>query len=67
VTWEELPSLLTQGEQANPDIIILVKIDRQARYDAMVRMMDTLDDTHMQRFSLIPMTADDEALLEGKP
>jgi biopolymer transport protein ExbD len=65
VAWDELASLFEQAEQANPDIIILVKIHRQAHYDSMVRMMDTLDDAHMQRFSLIPMTAADESTVEA--
>ena len=42
-----------------------MKINRKARYEPMVDMMDTLEDAHMQRFSLIPMTDEDAAMVEG--
>ena len=45
------------GERAapNPDLIVLVKIHREARYEPMVDMMDTLEDAKMERFSVVPM------------
>jgi len=65
VTWAELTPLFMAYAEANPDIIILVKIHRDARYENMVEMMDTLDDAHMERFSLIPMQPEDLAELQG--
>ncbi|MBN2172129.1 MAG: biopolymer transporter ExbD [Candidatus Krumholzibacteriota bacterium] len=67
VRWEELDDLFVAGQEANPDLIILVKIHRDARYESMVEMMDTLDEAHMNRFSLVPMRAEDERLLEEEP
>jgi biopolymer transport protein ExbD len=64
VTWAELTPLFLAYAEANPDIIILVKIHRDARYENMVEMMDTLDDAHMERFSLIPMQPEDLTELE---
>jgi biopolymer transport protein ExbD len=65
VEWGDLDSLFrTQGE-ANPNLIILVKIHRQARYNDMVEMMDTLEAAHMERFSLVPMEDADAQMLEG--
>ncbi len=59
VTWDELTPTFLAYAEANPEIIILVKIHREARYENMVEMMDTLEDAHMERFSLIPMQAVD--------
>ena len=50
---------------ANPDLIVLVKIHREARYEPMVDMMDTLEDAKMERFSLIAMPAADARALEA--
>ena len=41
VTWEDLGQSFTVNAAANPDLIILVKIHREARYEPMVDMMDT--------------------------
>jgi len=64
VTWPELDPLFRAYDEANPNLIILVKIHRQARYEPMVDMMDTLEDADMQRFSLIPMDPEDSTMLE---
>lgn len=63
--WSELIPTLRAGEEANADLIVLVKIHRDARYEAMVDMMDTLEDAEMERFSLIPMKEADVELLGG--
>jgi biopolymer transport protein ExbD len=65
VTWQELTPTLRANVEANPDLIILVKIHREARYEPMVDMMDTLEDARMERFSLIPMKESDIETLEG--
>jgi biopolymer transport protein ExbD len=64
VTWPELDPLFRANAEVNPNLIILVKIHREARYEPMVDMMDTLEDADMQRFSLIPMNQDDNTMLE---
>jgi biopolymer transport protein ExbD len=64
ITWAELTPTLRAGADANPDLIVLVKISREARYEDMVDMMDTLEDARMERFSLIPMKERDEQALE---
>ncbi len=64
LAWNELAGTFRAQEDANPDLIVLVKIDRSARYEAMVDMMDALDDAHMQRFSLIPLAEAEAATLE---
>ena len=65
LTWQDLRPNLEAAAAANPDLIILVKIHREARYEPMVDMMDMLEDAGMERFSLIPMRESDVAALEG--
>jgi biopolymer transport protein ExbD len=65
ITWPELEPTFQANAEVNPNLIILVKIHRQARYEPMVDMMDTLEDADMQRFSLIPMGPDDAEMIEG--
>ena len=67
VTWPDLLASFRENVQKNPELIILVKIHRQARYGLMVDMMDALEDAEMERFSLIPMTDKDLATLQGAP
>ncbi len=62
--WAALPETFVTLAKANPDLIVLVKIDRAARYETMVDMMDALDDAHMQRFSLVPLPPEEAAALE---
>lgn len=65
ITWADLAPSFTASVEVNPELIILVKIHREARYEPMVDMMDLLEDVHMERFSLIPMKDTDvEALGE---
>ncbi len=67
VAWDDLAATLTGGAAANPDLIVLVKIARDARYERMVDMMDVLEDAHMQRFSLVEMTDADRQAMGGAP
>jgi len=63
--WDELRETLVLESDYNPDLVILVKVDRKAKYDNMVNMLDTLDEARMGRFSIIPMTDADKAAQEG--
>jgi biopolymer transport protein ExbD len=65
VTWADLEPSFAANAEANPNLIILVKIHRDARYEPMVDMMDLLEDANMERFSLIPMKEADIEALEG--
>ena len=65
VTWADLTPSFEANAAINPDLIILVKIHREARYEPMVDMMDLLEDAHMERFSLIPMKETDVEALEA--
>lgn len=65
IEWASLLPTFKEGVQVNPDLIILVKVHREAKYEIMVDMMDLLEDAKMERFSVIPMKEDDLKLLEG--
>jgi biopolymer transport protein ExbD len=67
VTWPDLLASFRSNLERNPNLIVLVKIHRQARYELMVNMMDALEDAEMERFSLIPMTEADVGLLQSAP
>jgi biopolymer transport protein ExbD len=65
ITWADLTPTLQANAAVNPDLIVLVKIHRDARYEPMVDMMDTLEDARMERFSLIAMSERDVETLEA--
>jgi biopolymer transport protein ExbD len=67
MTWTGLDPLFREAGAENPELVVLVKIHRAARYERMVDMMDTLEDAGMERFSLVPMTEDDMPRPEASP
>ncbi len=65
--WDELQDILLLELEYNPELIVLVKIDRNARYEKMVDMLDALEEARVQRFSVIPMSESEKALVgEGQ-
>jgi biopolymer transport protein ExbD len=67
VTWNALRGTFEAQLKSNPDLIVLAKIDPKARYENMVDMMDTLEDAHLERFSVIRMDANDLKMVQEKP
>ena len=65
LTWPELRETLVLESDYNPELIILVKVEREAKYEYMVDMLDTFDEAQMQRFSIVPMTDADKEFLGG--
>jgi len=63
----ELIELFQKSEELNPELILLVKVDRGATYETMVDMMDALALAEMKRFSLIALGPEDAPLVEGLP
>ena len=63
--WTTLDATLRANLAGNPNLIVLAKIDRDAPYETMVDIMDALDDAHMERFSVVPMTDDDVQKLQA--
>lgn len=65
LTWPELRETLVLESDYNPELIVLGKVAREAKYEYMVDMLDTFDDAQMERFSIIPMTDVDKAFVES--
>ncbi|MEX1275544.1 MAG: biopolymer transporter ExbD [Bacteroidota bacterium] len=59
IAWEELRGFLTERSLANPNMITLIKVDRKSKYSSMVRMIDELNLTKVNRFSIAPLLEQD--------
>jgi biopolymer transport protein ExbD len=64
---KDLVGLFTNEHSLNPELIILVKVHRDARYETMVDVMDELELADMTRFSLVPMQPDEVKEVEALP
>jgi biopolymer transport protein ExbD len=56
-------AFLKERAQANPKLVTLLKVDRTAKYDVMVTMIDELNLANVTRFSLAPLMDADKALI----
>jgi biopolymer transport protein ExbD len=61
----EIQSLLLEQNTDNPNLITLVKLDRQARYHMMVDMLDELNIGNVTRFSVATLTDRDKEVLSN--
>ena len=61
VEFRALPALLKEKKAANPErIVVVIKIHPEARFHAMVDIIDELDAAKLTRFALAPMTDEDK-------
>jgi biopolymer transport protein ExbD len=61
VTFRELPAVFKTEKSRNPDkIVVVIKIHPEARFHAMVDIIDELDAQKLTRFALAPMTDEDK-------
>ena len=51
--------------RGNGDIIVLIKIDREAKFDNMVHIIDELDLANLTRFSLATLTPEERQEVES--
>ena len=59
--WAELPGVFKSEQAKNPNrIVVVIKIHPDARFHAMVDIIDELDALKMTRFALAPMTEEDK-------
>ena len=69
INQSDLRGILTQHLKANPKLATLIKIDRGAKYQLLVDMIDELNVTQFalgqkeKRFSLVAMDDKDQALV----
>jgi biopolymer transport protein ExbD len=55
IEFKDLRGLLQERNAANPKLITLIKVDRKAKYHNMVDILDEIQLSNVQRFSLAPM------------
>ena len=61
VDWKDIESTFKSERDKNPNkIVVVIKIHPEARFHAMVDIIDELDALKMTRFALAPMTEDDK-------
>jgi biopolymer transport protein ExbD len=63
ITFKELRPLLIERLRSNPKLITLVQIDRDAKYNDMVDIMDELNLANITKFSFAPMKDADKKLI----
>ena len=64
VLKQDLERFFKEQLAANPNVTVLVKLHREAKYETMVDLMDELEYAKMTRFSLVPIAPDSEELEE---
>jgi len=64
-TLEGLHDVLVRHVQANPRLVTLVKVDREADYATGVNILDELQLANVTRFSLAPMLPEDHAAVQA--
>jgi biopolymer transport protein ExbD len=62
--FKDLRKFLADRNRANPKLITLIKVDREAKYIQMVDIMDELNLANITRFTLAPMLPEDKKLVE---
>jgi biopolymer transport protein ExbD len=63
ISFKELRPLLVERLRNNPKLITLVQIDRDAKYNDMVDIMDELNLANITKFSFAPMKETDKKLI----
>jgi biopolymer transport protein ExbD len=54
--FADLRKFLVEKQKENPKYVVLIKIDRKCKYHAMIDIIDELNQTNLNRYSLAPMT-----------
>jgi biopolymer transport protein ExbD len=63
--FNQLRRELSNLKKRKPDIIALIKIDRRARYESMVDLLDELNNTFIDRLSFAPLAEKEELRLQN--
>jgi biopolymer transport protein ExbD len=63
VDLDELRRILRDQLQQKPKLVTLLKIDRLAKYNTMVDLIDELNLANITRFSLVSLSENDKALM----
>jgi biopolymer transport protein ExbD len=60
---KDFRAFLKERGQGNPKLVTLLKVDRTAKYEVMVNMIDELNLANVTRFSLAPLLDADKMLI----
>ncbi|MCL4540004.1 MAG: biopolymer transporter ExbD [Bacteroidetes bacterium] len=63
VDWSNFRELIVNSNKANSRLITLIKVSRKAKYQDMINIIDELNVDNVTRFSLAPMTPEDDQAL----
>jgi biopolymer transport protein ExbD len=63
ITFKELRPLLVDKLRNVPELVTLVQIDREAKYNDMVDVIDELNLANITRFSIAPLAEADKKLI----
>ncbi len=63
VEWKDFRKLILDQNAANTRLVTLIKVDRKAKYQDMINIIDELNLDNVTRFSLAPMTPQDQQVL----
>lgn len=63
VEWKDFRKFVDEKNKANNRLITLIKVDRDAKYNNMVEIIDALNVENVTRFSIAAMTDADKAEL----
>ena len=64
LTFPELHNFLVQTLASEPGLICLLKVNRDAKYETMVNIMDEINIAGITRFSLAPFNEADERVVQ---
>jgi len=63
IEFKDLRAFLIDRQNAIPKLTVVLKIDRLGKYKMMVDLIDELNLSKIQRFSIAPLTDPDKALM----
>jgi biopolymer transport protein ExbD len=63
ITFKELAAFLKDKYAGNPSVIVLMKVDRQAKYNEVVSLIDEVRVAGIPRWSMLPLADKDRELM----
>lgn len=63
VESSNLRAFFRDKRASNPKLVVLLKVDRKCKYSRMVNIMDEFNLTNNDKFSILPLTDQDKAMI----
>jgi biopolymer transport protein ExbD len=63
IAFQDIRSMFLEKKNANPKLIVLVKVEREGTFNQMVDIMDEINLADITRFSLAPFTDRDKTVI----